>query len=265
MNKIFKLSDTNFKYLIGFYTIIRREYIRIIRIWPQTLLPPAILTSLYFIIFGSLIGQQLASINQFSYAEYITPGLIMLSVINNSYANVVTSFFGAKFQRHVEELLISPMPNFLILTGYVFGGVIRGLIVGIIVTLVALFFSKITIIHSVLMCYVIFMTSLLFSLGGFINGVFAKKFDDTSIIPTFILVPLTYLGGVFFSRSMLPLFGQQLALINPIYYIISAFRYSFLGIEEINIFYCILMITSLTLVLYLWAWNLLNKGIGIRT
>lgn len=265
MNNNFALNDNNSKYLIGFYTIVRREFIRIMRIWPQTLLPPAILTSLYFLIFGSLIGRQLSNIDQYSYIQYITPGLIMLSVINNSYANVVTSFFGAKFQRHIEELLISPMPNFLILSGYVFGGIIRGLLVGLIVTFVALFFSKISIMHSILMCYVIFMTSLLFSLGGFINGIFAKKFDDTSIIPTFILVPLTYLGGVFFSRSMLPFIGQKLALLNPIYYIISAFRYSFLGIEEINIFYCVFIITSLTIFLYFWAWNLLNKGIGIRT
>lgn len=265
MNNILNYNSTNTKYLIGLYTIVRREFIRIIRIWPQTILPAAILTTLYFIIFGSLIGRQLENINQYSYIQYITPGLIMLSVINNSYANVVTSFFGAKFQRHIEELLISPMPNLLILTGYVFGGIIRGILVGIIVTLVALFFSKITIMHSLLMCYVVFMTSLLFSLGGFINGIFARKFDDTSIIPTFILVPLTYLGGVFFSRSMLPDFGQSLALLNPIYYIISAFRYSFLGVEEVNIYYCLVIITSLTIILYTWAWYLLNKGVGIRS
>lgn len=254
----------NKKYLIGLYTIVRRELIRVIRIWPQTILPSAITTALYFIIFGSLIGRQISNINDFTYVQYITPGLIMLAVINNSYTNVVTSFFGAKFQRHIEELLMSPLPNIYILTGYVLGGVIRGLIVAVIVTIVALFFSQITIAHSFLMCYVILMTSLLFSIGGFLNGLYARKFDDTSIIPTFILTPLTYLGGVFFSSSMLPAYGQKLALINPIYYMINGFRYSFLGVEEIPIFNSLLVLSILTVILFYLALYLLNKGIGIR-
>lgn len=255
----------NKKYLTGLYTIVRREIIRILRIWPQTILPAVITTSLYFIIFGSLIGRQLAEIHGYSYIQYITPGLIMLSVINNSFVNVVSSFFGAKFQRHIEELLISPMPSFYILTGYVLGGVIRGLLVGMVVITVSLYFSKIQIIHIALTIYIVILTCLLFALGGFINGIFAKKFDDTSIIPTFLLTPLTYLGGVFFSSSMLPEFGQKLALINPIYYIINSFRYAFLGIEEINIYYSISIITLLTVSLYYLAWYLLDKGVGIRT
>lgn len=257
--------STNQKYLIGLYTIVRREIIRILRIWPQTILPSAITTALYFIIFGSLIGQQIANINNYSYVQYITPGLIMLAVINNSYTNVVTSFFGAKFQRHIEELLMSPMPNILILLGYVLGGLMRGLIVGIVVTIVALFFSHIRIAHFGLMCFVILMTSLLFSIGGFLNGLFATKFDDTSIIPTFILTPLTYLGGVFFSSSMLPGFGQKLALINPIYYMVNGFRYSFLGIEEVNIYSSLTILSMLTIALFVLAWQLLDKGLGIRS
>ncbi|MBP9721540.1 MAG: ABC transporter permease [Gammaproteobacteria bacterium] len=250
--------------LIGLYTVVRREIIRILRIWPQTLLPPAITTALYFIIFGQLIGKQIAPINNYSYIQYITPGLIMMAVISNAYGNVVTSFFGAKFQRHIEELLISPMSNFYILTGYLLGGVIRGLLVGLIVTLISLFFSKIAIAHYLLTIYVLLMTALLFSITGFINGIYAKNFDDTSIIPVFFLTPLTYLGGVFFSISMLPSFGQNLAMINPIFYNINAFRYSLLGIEESNIFYSVSMLSLITLGLYYYAWHLLNKGVGIR-
>ena len=249
---------------VGLYTIVRRELIRIMRIWPQTLLPPAITTCLYFLIFGSLIGRQIADIHGVTYVQYITPGLIMLAVINNSYSNVVTSFFGAKFQRHIEELLVSPLPNIYILTGYVLGGVVRGILVGVIVTIVGLFFSKIAIQHIFLMSYVVVMTSILFSVSGFLNGIFAKKFDDTSIIPTFLLTPLTYLGGVFFSSAMLPPLGQKLALLNPIYYTISAFRYGFLGIEEINITLSITILTILTIILFSYALYLLNKGFGIR-
>lgn len=255
----------NKPYLIGLYTIVRREFIRIMRIWPQTILPPIITTVLYFIIFGSLIGSQLANIHDYTYIQYITPGLIMLAVINNSYTNVVTSFFGSKFQRHIEELLISPMPSFLILTGYIFGGITRGIIVGCLVTIISLFFTKIHITHFMLMCYVILMTCILFSLCGFINGIYARNFDDTSIVPTFFLTPLTYLGGVFFSSSMLPWFGQKLALINPIYYIINSFRYACLGIEEVNIYFSISILSFFAIGLYFLAWYLLDKGVGIRT
>lgn len=255
----------NKKNLIGLYTIVRREFIRIKRIWPQTLLPSAITTALYFIIFGKLIGSQLAPINNFSYTQYITPGLIMMAVINNSYTNVVTSFFSAKFQRNIEELLISPLPSFIILTGYVLGGVVRGMCVGLIVTVISLFFSHIKIMHLGLMCYVLLITTILFSVGGFINALYARKFDDTNIIPTFLLTPLTYLSGVFFSVAMLPSFGQTLALFNPVFYQINAFRYSFLGIEEVSIYYSLIILTVVAGALYFFAWRLLEKGIGIRS
>ena len=189
----------------------------------------------------------------------------MMAVINNSYGNVVTSFFGAKFQRHIEELLISPLPNFYILTGYLLGGVIRGLLVGFIVTIIALFFSHIYIAHVYLMIYVLLVTALLFSLTGFINGIYAKSFDDTSLIPVFFLTPLTYLGGVFFSISMLPAFGQKLAMINPIFYNINAYRYSFLGIAESNVYNSVIILTVVTAFLYWYALYLLDKGKGIRT
>jgi ABC-2 type transport system permease protein len=250
---------------IGLRTIVRREIIRICRIWAQTLLPPAITTALYFIIFGTLIGSQVQPIKDFSYVQYITPGLIMMTVISNSYGNVVTSFFGAKFQKHIEELLMSPMTNFYILTGFLLGGVVRGVMVGAIVTLISLFFSKISIAHFFLMLYVLIMTSLLFSLAGFLNGLYAKNFDDVTIIPAFLLTPLTYLGGVFFSINMLPTFWQKFAMLNPIFYNLNAFRYSFLGIEESNIFYSLGMLSFVTLVLYIYSWHLLNKGVGIRT
>ena len=263
--KLRNLNILNKNHLTGLYTIVRREIIRILRIWTQTLLPPAITTTLYFIIFGSLIGRQIAPIENFTYMQYITPGLIMMAVINNAYSNVVSTFFGAKFQRHIEELLISPLPNFYILTGYVLGGVVRGLLVGTIVTLIALFFSKIHITHLFLMFYVLLITAILFSLAGFINGIYAKNFDQTSIVPVFFLTPLTYLGGVFFSISMLPYYGQKLAMINPIFYNINAFRYSFLGLAESNVYGSLIVLSLATLFLYLIALNLLNKGVGIRT
>ncbi len=255
----------NRNYLIGLYTILRREVIRILRIWTQTLLPAAITTTLYFIIFGSLIGSQLAPIANFSYMQYITPGLIMMAVINNAYSNVVSTFFGAKFQRHIEELLISPLPNFYILTGYVLGGVVRGLLVGTIVTVIALFFSKIHITHIFLMLYVLLITAILFSLAGFINGIYAKNFDQTSIVPVFFLTPLTYLGGVFFSITMLPPLGQKLAMFNPIFYNINAFRYTFLGLADTNVYGSLIILSLATVFLYGYALRLLNKGVGIRT
>jgi ABC-2 type transport system permease protein len=258
------MNYTSNIYYVALFTIVRREIIRIIRIWPQTLLPAVITTALYFLIFGSLLGKQISSIKGYSYIEYITPGLIMLGVINNSYSNVVTSFFGAKFQHHIEELLIAPLPSLLILIGYALGGVLRGVFVGVLITIVALFFGKVHTAHLGIIIYVLIMTALLFSLAGLINGLFARSFDETSIVPTFILTPLTYLGGIFFTIDMLPSFGQKLAMLNPITYMINAFRYSLLGIEEISIYLSLGIITGLCIILFLWAWRLLSKGFGIK-
>jgi len=245
-------------------TIIIKEYLRFIRIWVQTVLPPAITTALYFIIFGNLIGSQVGDINGYKYMDYIVPGIILMAVITNSYGNVVSSFYSAKFQKSIEELLVSPTPNYLILIGYVSGGVARGMIVGIIVTVVAMFFSDIN-IHSYGMSLLIFfLTATLFSIAGFINAIYANSFDDISIIPTFVLTPLTYLGGIFYSIDMLPEFWQNLSLINPILYMINSFRYGMIGTSDINLSTALIIILSFNAVLFSYAMHLLNRGIGIR-
>ena len=220
---------------VGFMTLVRKEVTRILRIWIQTIVPPAITMTLYFIIFGNLIGRRIGEMGGFDYMQYIAPGLIMMSVITNSYANVVSSFFGAKFGKHIEELLVSPLPNSLILLGHVTGGVARGLLVGVVVTMVALFFTDLSVAHPLITASIVLLTAIVFSLAGFINAVFARKFDDISIIPTFVLTPLTYLGGIFYSITLLPEFWQQVSRVNPILYMVNAFRYGVLGVSDIGI------------------------------
>ncbi len=235
------------------------------RIWVQTLLPASITMTLYFVIFGNLIGSQLKDIHGFRYIDYIVPGIILMAVINNSYANVVSSFFSAKFQRHIEELLVSPMPNYLIVLGYVSGGVARGLMVGLAVTIVSTFFVDLPYVHLWASITVVLLTSMLFSLAGFINAAYAKSFDDITIIPTFVLTPLTYLGGIFYSIDMLPDFWQSISLANPILYMVNAVRYGMLGVSDINIVAAFAMIISFVIVLFLFSLYLLNKGIGVRS
>jgi ABC-2 type transport system permease protein len=249
---------------IAFYTLSRREIIRIIRIWPQTILPPVMTMSLYFVIFGNLIGPRIGHMNGVPYIQYIVPGLVMMAIINNSYMNVSSSFFGNKFQRNVEEMLVSPMPNYLILGGYLSGGVIRGLIVGVAVILVSLFFTKLEMYHWGYTILIAFLTAVLFSLAGFINGIFAKKFDDVAIIPMFILTPLTYLGGVFYSADMLPPFWQAATYVNPVFYMVNGFRHGMLGASDVGIEYALVIISGTVLVLYGVCLWLLNKGVGIR-
>lgn len=250
---------------IGFQTLLKKEVRRFLRIWIQTLLPSAITIALYIVIFGSFIGKRILPIEGCSYLQYIVPGLIMMAVINNAYTNVVSSFYGARFGRSIEELLISPLPNYLMLLGFVLGGVIRGMLVAMIVTFIALFFTHLA-AHSVLQILAIaLLAAMLFSLAGFMNGLFAKSFDDTSFITTFVLTPLTYLGGVFYSIKLLPPFWQQISLFNPILYIVNAFRYAVLGISDVNITLSFAAILGLVVMLFginLW---LLNKGVGIRT
>lgn len=245
-------------------TIVIKEYLRFIRIWIQTVLPPAITTALYFIIFGELIGSQIGDINGFKYMDFIVPGLILMAVITNAYGNVVSSFYSAKFQKSIEELLVSPTPNVLILIGYIAGGVARGIIVGIVVTIVAMFFSDIQVHSYALSFFIFFLTSTLFSIAGFINAVYANSFDDISIIPTFVLTPLTYLGGIFYSIDMLPEFWQNISLANPILYMIDSFRYGMLGTSDTDLGTAILIIVGFTVVLFAYAMRLLNKGIGIK-
>lgn len=250
---------------VAFSTIVIREITRFARIWPQTILPPVITTSLYFIIFGNLIGPQIGDMRGYKYMDYIVPGLIIMSVITNSYANVVSSFFGSKFQRNIEEMMVSPMPGYLIVLGFVTGGVARGIAVGFVVTLVSLFFSRLQIHHFGVVITVVFLTATLFSLGGLINGVFAKSFDDISIVPTFVLTPLTYLGGVFYTISLLPEFWQNASLINPILYMVNAFRYGFLGISDISLVTSYFIILAFIVGLLALSIHLINRGYGIRT
>ncbi len=250
---------------IAYRTITTKEIRRFLRIWLQTILPAAITMALYLIIFGGLIGPRIGEMAGHRYMDFIIPGVIMLSVITNSYANVVSSFFGAKFQRHIEELLISPIPNYVILLGYVSGGVARGLCVAIAVTGVSMFFGDIQIHHVGVTVLVMALTATLFSLAGFINGVFAKTFDDISIIPTFVLTPLTYLGGIFYSIELLPPFWQDVSLINPILYMVDAFRYGILGVSDIDVRVAFAIILGFIAALYTACLMLLNRGIGIRT
>ncbi|WP_276486761.1 ABC transporter permease [Ectopseudomonas mendocina] len=250
--------------LVALRTIVQREVRRFVRIWPQTLLPPAITMVLYFVIFGNLIGQRIGDMGGFSYMEYIVPGLIMMSVITNSYGNVVSSFFGSKFQRNVEELLISPVSPHTILVGFVVGGVLRGLAVGVIVTILSLFFTHLQVHHLGVTILVVLLTATIFSLGGFVNAVYARNFDDISIVPTFVLTPLTYLGGVFYSITLLPPFWQTVSMGNPILHMVNAFRYGILGVSDIRIGVAIGFMLLATAVLYTLCIRLLISGRGMR-
>ncbi|NLS12780.1 ABC transporter permease [Vibrio sp. SM6] len=252
-------------YWTAFCALLTKEINRFMRIWVQTLVPPAITMTLYFIIFGNLIGSRIGDMEGVSYMAYIVPGLIMMSVITNSYSNVASSFFSAKFQRNIEEILVAPVPNYVIILGYVVGGLVRGLLVGIIVTAVSLFFVRLQVEHWWAVIITLVLTSVVFSLGGLINAVYAKTFDDISIIPTFVLTPLTYLGGVFYSISLLPEFWQGVSKINPIVYMVNAFRYGFLGISDVGIWASFSVLIGFVVVLYAIAYRLVSKGVGLRT
>ena len=249
---------------VALNTIVYREVRRFLRIWPQTLLPPAITMVLYFVIFGNLIGRQIGDMGGFTYMEYIVPGLIMMSVITNSYGNVVSSFFGSKFQRNVEELLVSPVSPHTILIGFVVGGVLRGLAVGVIVTILSLFFTHLQVHHLGVTVLVVLLTATIFSLGGFVNAVYARNFDDISIVPTFVLTPLTYLGGVFYSITLLPPFWQTVSMGNPILHMVNAFRYGILGVSDIRIGVAIGFMLLATAALYTLCIRLLISGRGMR-
>lgn len=250
---------------IALLTILRKEVRRFTRIWVQTLIPPVITMSLYFVIFGTLIGKRIGTMGGVDYMSFVVPGLIMMSVITNSYSNVASSFFSTKFQRSVEEILVSPTPNYIILLGFVLGGVARGLCVGVIVTIVSLFFTDLNIQHLGVTVSVVFLTAVLFAIAGFLNALFAKSFDDISIIPTFILTPLTYLGGVFYSISLLPDFWQGVSQLNPVLYMVNAFRYGVLGISDIKIEIAFLTILGFIFILGSAALFILNVGQRLRS
>lgn len=249
---------------IAFATLVVKEIRRFMRIWQQTLLPPAITIALYFVIFGTLIGPRIGSMSGFSYMEFVVPGLIMLSVITNSFGNVVSSFFGNKFAGNIEELLVSPMPNFIILSGFIVGGVTRGLAVAVIVTLLSLFFTDLQVQYPLVTISVVILTSVVFALAGLVNAVFAQNFDDISIIPTFVLTPLTYLGGVFYSISLLPEFWQGVSKLNPILYMVNAFRYGILGVSDIDITRAFVILGLFVCGLFFFALHLLKTGKNLR-
>lgn len=255
---------TLYGYWVGFQTIILKEIIRLFRIWTQTILPPVVTTVLYFVIFGNVIGSRVGEMGNFPYVEYIAPGLIMLTIINSSYSATVASFFSAKFQRNIEELLVSPLPNWVILLGFMFGGVIRGIIVGILVSIVAAFFAHLHLYSLGVILIVSLLSTCIFSLAGVLNAIFAKKFDDIAIIPTFILTPLIYLGGVFYAINLLPVGWRYISMINPIVYIVGAFRYGFLGINNQHLAIALIIMILFAISLFFIALRFLEKGIGLR-
>ena len=249
---------------IGFRTILAREWGRILRIWGQTILPSAVTATLYFVIFGSLIGRRIGPMGGFDYMQYIAPGLIMMAVITNSYANVVSSFFSAKFQRFLEEISVSPLPNWIIVAGYVGGGMLRGLMVGAVVTIVSLQFTPLQVHHLPAILAAVFLTSAIFALGGFLNAVFAKNFDQVNWIPTFILTPLTYFGGVFYSVSLLPAWAQKVSVVNPVLHMVGAFRYGFLGTSDVDVGRAFVIMTLAAVGMFWVAVVLMNRGVGMR-
>ncbi|OGT37743.1 MAG: ABC transporter permease [Gammaproteobacteria bacterium RIFCSPHIGHO2_12_FULL_37_14] len=250
--------------MIALQTILRKEISRFMRIWSQTLLPPAITMSLYFVIFGKFIGSQIHQIDGYSYIQYIVPGLVMMSIMTNAYANTASSFFLIKFNKSIEEMLVSPMGNLIILLGFTLGGTLRGIVVGLIVVLISFLFTHVPIYHPFIIISTAILAAMLFSIGGLINAIYAKRFDDISFIPTFILTPLTYLGGVFYSIKQLPAFWQTISLGNPVLAIVDTFRYGLLGISDLNIYVGFIIIFLLLTSMFFWAWLLLQRGVGIK-
>ena len=252
-------------YFTALKSLAVKETNRYLRIWVQTLVPPVITTSLYFVIFGNLIGGRIGDMAGFSYMEFIVPGLIMMSAITSSYANVSSSFFSQKFQKNIEEILVAPVPTHIIIWGFVIGGVGRSVMVGTLVTIISLFFVPLHVYSWVIVVITLLMTAILFSLAGLLNGIFAQSFDDVSIVPTLVLQPLTYLGGVFYAISMLPPFWQAVSKINPIVYMISGFRYGFLGVMDVSIVVSMSILVLFIVVLYSVCWYLIDRGRGLRS
>jgi len=250
--------------MIAFKTLVRKEIFRFCRIWTQTLIPPAITMCLYFIIFGQFIGSQLRHIEGYAYIQYIVPGLVMMSIMTNAYANTASSFFLTKFNKSIEEMLVSPMPNVVLLLGYMFGGAIRGIMVGIIVMIIALFFTSVPVVNLWIVLSMGILAAMVFSLGGLINAIFAKRFDDISFIPTFVLTPLTYLGGVFYSIKQLPPFWYHISKFNPILDMVDTFRYGILGVSDLNVYMGFGLVGALFVIMFFWAWLLLARGTGIK-
>ncbi len=263
MKKI--ISNKNLRIqIVAIQTILSKDLVRMFRIWPQTFLPSVVTTALYFLIFGKFIGSQIQSVGGVSYMQFIVPGLVMMAVITNAFANTVFAFFGAKFQKTLEELLVAPVSYTAMISGYVFGGVARGFLVGTMTLVTALFFTPLSIAHIGWVIFFAVMSSVVFSLAGLVNGVYAKTFDQTSLVTTFVLVPMTYLGGVFYSVKLLPEIWQQVSYFNPVLYIVNGFRYGFLGTSDINIWYSAATVTGLAVVFFIWAIYLFSSGRAIK-
>ena len=250
--------------MTAYWTITRKECVRFLRIWKQTLLPSVVTTGLYYVIFGTFIGSQIAPISGHTYMQFIVPGLVMMAVITNSFSNVASSFFGSKFQRDIEELLVSPTPHWVVIAGYVTGGVLRGILVGALVLVVALFFTQLDVYNWWIVISFLLLTAIVFSLAGLFNAVFAKKFDDTMIVPTFVLTPLTYLGGVFYSVHMLPTLWQAISQANPILYMVSGFRYGFLGLADVHVGVSFALLIALSIALLFANLTIFKKGYGLK-
>jgi ABC-2 type transport system permease protein len=250
--------------VISLQTLVAREIRRFMRLWSQTLIPPAITMTLYFIIFGKFIGSQIREIDGYSYIQFIIPGLVMMSIMTNAYSNTVSSFFLTKFNKSIEEMLVSPMPNWVILVGFTLGGAVRGVMVGMLVLLIAFLFTHMPMLHPLIIISMGTLSAMVFSLGGLINGIFAKRFDDISFVPTFVLTPLTYLGGVFYSVNQLPPVWRSISRFNPVLDMVSTFRYGLLGISDVSVTFGFSLVIFLLISLFIFAWYLLNKGIGIK-
>ncbi len=249
---------------IAYYTLVRKDVVRIVRLWQQTFLPSVITTALYFLVFGTFIGSQLPPISGFSYIQFIVPGLVMMQVIMNAYSNTSTALFMAKFQNNLQEMLVSPMPEWVIVAGYVTAGIVRGFIIGILVLLTSLFFTHLVVYNIVIVLAAFILTCVLFSLGGFLNAMFANTFDSISIVPTFVLTPLTFLGGVFYSISRFPPFWQKISLVNPILYMVNLFRYGFLGLSDVSLWLALSVLIGLTIVFLTVILVLFKRGVGLK-
>lgn len=249
---------------IALQTLVKKEILRFMRIWSQTLIPPAITMSLYFLIFGKFIGSQIREIDGYAYIQYIVPGLIMMSIMTNAYSNTASSFFLTKFNKSIEEMIVSPMSNLIILLGFMLGGMVRGILVGVMVTFIALLFTRVPLSHTFTVIAMAVLAAMVFSLGGLINGIYAKRFDDISFIPTFILTPLTYLGGVFYSIQQLPPLWRSLSVFNPVFGMVDTFRYGLLGVSDLDFYWGFSLVIGLFIILFFWAWILLHRGTGIK-
>ena len=249
----------------SFYTIVRKDVVRIFRIWPQTFLPSIITSVLYFLVFGKVLGGRIGDIGGHLYITFVVPGLVMLAVVTNSFSNVATTFFQAKFfARNIDEILVSPTPPWVIIAGYVAGGMVRGITIGLLVIIVAAFFSPLPLTHPFIILLFLILSSLIFSLAGLVNGIYAKSFDGITIVPTFVLTPLVYLGGVFYSAQALPPLWQKFTFADPIFYLVDGFRVGFMGFSDVSLGISLAVLGTLTAILIAINWYFIRTGLGLR-